>query len=118
MTREEAIKILASSCIPGSKQTEALETLIPELAESEDERIRKRIYGLIYHNDALLDKDELLAWLEKQKEQSITANDLDEEIHRFFDGCIDVHEAKLYGNISERVIPVDCYELTARHFAK
>ena len=53
-----------------------------------------------------------------QKEQSITANDLDEEIHRFFDDCIDVHEAKLYGNISERVIPLDCYELTARHFAK
>ena len=53
-----------------------------------------------------------------QKEQSITANGLDEEIHRFFDDCIDVHEAKLYGNISERVIPVDCYELTARHFAK
>lgn len=55
---------------------------------------------------------------EKQEEQPITANDLDEEIHRFFDECIDVHEAKLYGSLSERVIPVDCYELTARHFAK
>lgn len=58
------------------------------------------------------------AALEKQKEQSITAKSLDEEIRRFFDDCIDVHEAKLYGSISERVIPVDCYELTARHFAK
>ena len=42
-------------------------SIFPELQENEDERIRKRIYGLIYHNDALLDKDELLAYLEKQK---------------------------------------------------
>lgn len=59
------------------------------------------------------------AFIERQKEQKTPmSNDLDEEIKRFFDECIDVHEAKLYGSISERVIPVDCYELTARHFAK
>lgn len=70
MTPEEAIKILQlnKDRMDGSVRM-ALETLHPELAESEDERIRKRIYGLIYHNDALLDKDELLAWLEKQREQ-------------------------------------------------
>ena len=56
-------------------------------------------------------------YLEKQKEQSITANDLDEEIHRFFDDCIEVHDAKIYG-VDERVITVDCYEITARHFAE
>lgn len=55
---------------------------------------------------------------EKQKEQKQSCDNLDDEIHRFFADCIDVHEAKLYGNTSERVIPVDCYEMTARHFAK
>ena len=83
MTREEAIKILASSCIPGSKQTEALETLIPELRESEDERIREEIVDYFKKececllNDFRDKEDEkqlsfykkALAWLEKQKEQ-------------------------------------------------
>ena len=54
--------------------------------------------------------------LEKQKEQ--TEVDLDEEVHRFFEECIEVHEVPLYGKVKERVIPVDCYEITARHFAK
>ena len=78
MTREEAIRILASSCISGSKQTEALETLIPELRESEDERIRKDIINLIYWlkgNPSLCSQyykdryDGILTWLEKQKKQ-------------------------------------------------
>ena len=78
MTREEAIRILASSCISGSKQTEALETLIPELRESEDEKIRKDIINLIYWlkgNPSLCSQyyndryDGMLDWLEKQKEQ-------------------------------------------------
>jgi len=71
MTREEAIRILASSCIPGSKQTEALETLIPELKESEDERIRKAIVATIEQcpDDFLNPKnrDRMLSYLEKQK---------------------------------------------------
>ena len=54
------------------------EFIFPELKESEDERLRIRIYGLIYHNDALLDKDKLLAWLEKQKE----ANDFGELMNK------------------------------------
>jgi len=86
--------------------------------ESEDKRIRKELIDMVNLNYADEEREMLVSWLEKQKEQSVTANDLDEEIHRFFDDCVDVHEAKLYGNISERVIPVDCYEITARHFAK
>jgi len=70
------------------------------------------------NKESLRDFIDNFPYSDEQKEQSITANDLDEEIHRFFDDCIDVHEAKLCGSISERVIPVDCYELTARHFAK
>ena len=106
----------------GSVKEDA-EHFFPELAESEDERIRNRIIGYLKqdieeHPERKERINEMLAYLEKQKEQSITANDLDEEIHRFFNDCIDVHEAKLYGSINERVIPVDCYEITARHFAK
>ena len=68
MTQEEkAIRILASSCIPGSKQTEALETLIPELSESEDERTRKAIISALKfaNDDGVYDKH--IAYLEKQK---------------------------------------------------
>lgn len=42
--------------------------------------------------------------------------DLDEEVHRFFEECIEVHEVPLYGKVKERVISVDCYEIIARHF--
>lgn len=125
MTREEAINLLMSANVWTDEERTAWETLVPELAESEDERIREGLVKLLtvageayVVNSTGIKKDSYLAYLEKQKEQSITANDLDEEIKRFFDDCIDVHEAKLYGNISERVIPVGCYELTARHFAK
>ena len=55
---------------------------------------------------------------EKQKEQKTPmSNDLDEEIERFFDECIEAHDAKIYG-VDKQVITVDCYELTARHFAQ
>ena len=42
--------------------------------------------------------------------------DLEKEIHRFFEDCIEVHEVPLYGKVKERVISVDCYEITAYHF--
>ena len=170
MKRDEAIKVASEmyGWLKTDREKEALESLIPELKETENERIRNRIRLCLdecVHSDIIRDyeRDECLdyieklkgetlrdfiddfpysdeqkeqkdnkfaprvlqcsaAWFEdgdeKQEEQSITANDLDKEIKRFFDDCIDVHEAKLYGSISERVIPVDCYEITARHFAK
>lgn len=81
MTREKAIKIVKEfingTCLHLVDQ-EALETLIPELAESEDERIKKDIINLIYWlkaNPSLCSQyykdryDGILAWLEKQKEQ-------------------------------------------------
>ena len=46
------------------------------------------------------------------------SDDLDAEVKRFFDECIVVHDAKIYGNVTEKVIEVSNYELTARHFAK
>lgn len=81
MTREKAIKIVKEfingTCLHLVDQ-EALETLIPELAESEDERIKKDIINLIYWlkaNPSLCSQyykdryDGMLSWLEKQKEQ-------------------------------------------------
>lgn len=81
MNREEAIKIVKSH-YPANKQrlNEALEFLIPELKESEDERIRKDLITFldeIWHlgKNANFDKwdksdcSNWIAWLEKQAEQ-------------------------------------------------
>ena len=50
-----------------------LETLFPELKESEDEKIRKRIISaLVEWNEKCSfpgDSDDMIAWLEKQGEQ-------------------------------------------------
>ena len=75
MTKEEAIKILMGySHTP--QERAALEVLIPELAESEDEKIRKRL--IEYFEGFRIDNaevkweglivQEVLVWLEKQKE--------------------------------------------------
>ena len=81
MNREEAIKIVKSH-YPANKQmlNEALEFLIPELKESEDEKIRKDLIAFldeIWHlgknaNSDKWDKcdcSKWLAWIEKQGEQ-------------------------------------------------
>lgn len=47
MTREEAIKTIMSANVWTDEERTALEILIPELSESEDERIRKWIYNLV-----------------------------------------------------------------------
>lgn len=74
MEREEAIKIVKSH-YPANKQmlNEALEFLIPELKESDDERIRKDIMILVkdwwdrVNKDDISTKEQMIAWLEKQK---------------------------------------------------
>lgn len=125
-----AKRLISNNCTEVEKL--CLKCVFPELKESEDERIREslieflteikdisesgRTSWAVRKEDAEMCKS-FIDYLEKQKEQSITANDLDEEIHRFFDDCIEVHDAKIYG-VDERVITVDCYEITARHFAK
>ena len=80
MTREEAIKEIKSWAIPSERGREVLETLIPELAENEDERIRKWLYDFIHNcpNETFefyggVGKKAVLAYLEKQKEH-IPAN--------------------------------------------
>ena len=80
MTREEAIKIIRS-IYKTAVETEALTVLVPELEESEDERLRKQCIKLI--NDAYYanyEASECLAWLEKQKERkSVKCIDFDNE---------------------------------------
>ena len=88
MDRKEAIEIVRKNW-PHSGYTmlrEALETLIPELAESEDEKIRKDLIrwvntnisyermpdGMNYSNECVL------AWLEKQGEQKPSWSEEDE----------------------------------------
>lgn len=124
----EAFERAKSAYGTGAYDDATMEFIFPQLAESEDEsydeRIRKCI-GLALtdvEEQRFMDYDtslkECLSWLKKQKEQKTPmSNDLDEEIERFFDECIEAHDAKIYG-VNKQVITVDCYELTARHFAK
>jgi hypothetical protein len=71
MTKEEAIKILMGySHTP--QERAALEVLIPELAESEDERTRKEIIEFIrsqIEDGNSVGWDRWIAYLEKQKDQ-------------------------------------------------
>jgi len=78
MTREEAIKIVKEfingTCLHLVDQ-EALETLIPELAESEDERMIREIKRYIKEQgdkpnglpNGTVSVSDMIAWLEKQK---------------------------------------------------
>lgn len=84
MTREEAIKIVQSATVWTDEERDALAMLIPELAESEDERIRKELIEQVgeivpapYETDdngiilkSYFDRiARYRSWLEKQKEQ-------------------------------------------------
>lgn len=98
MERAEAIKIIKTATVYTPEEMEALETLIPELRESEDERIRKWIYNLVsnldpQNEDAEKELDEMkplaLAWLEKQKEQN--SAEVDESTKRLNDNWMKQH---------------------------
>lgn len=74
MTREDAIGVIKGSMPTFWKETkEAIQTLIPELAESEDEKVRNWLIDFIkaygWSKQFSVTKDETLEWLEKQKEQ-------------------------------------------------
>jgi hypothetical protein len=71
MNRNEAIKIVKGH-YPVNKQilNEALEFLIPELKESEDEMIRKEIISALKYANHKGVYDKHLAWLEKQGESA------------------------------------------------
>lgn len=77
MNRKEAIEAVKNN-LPHSSFTtlrKALETLIPELAESEDERIRKSLIDLLKNDEKHYLKE--IDWLEKQNE-TFTKKDVDD----------------------------------------
>ena len=89
MTREKAIKIIKEfingTCLHLVDQ-EALETLIPELAESEDERIRKEIVGVIQkHYPNTPESYRWISWLEKQKERGPLTKEEEYILHRIIE---------------------------------
>ena len=64
------------------KEKVLLETLFPELAESEDERIRENCIHFLElqkeHHASTIEIDECIAWLEKQGEQKSAWSEEDE----------------------------------------
>ena len=103
MTREEAIKVVKrtkGAMVYTEKEKEALETLIPELAESDDERIIRAIIDALYsHTNSInllssrgYQMEDIEAWLENQKEcltdNSKTSTDEDEMIRKELIGAL------------------------------
>lgn len=79
MTKEEALKLvkrIKGAMVYTEEEKEALETLIPELKETEDERIRKELVEKISNLAcgcfiSQEQKQNFIAYLEKQKEQKL-----------------------------------------------
>ena len=98
MTREEAINEIKSWDFLEGKEIEAIHTLIPELKESEDERIRKWLMELVKstdmnHSNMKLSENCKLAlvYLEKQKDASKAIEAVDR-----IDKYIDEHLANAH----------------------
>ena len=77
MDRQEAIQIIKKNWPNGRHMlSEALEFLIPELKESEDEKIRKELITWLKNSEGQtlpIDRyNAAIAWLEKQGEQKLT----------------------------------------------
>ena len=92
MTREEAINEIKSWDFLEGKEIEAIQVLVPELAESaenKDERIRKDIINYIGFEKPIADKDEnrikkMIVYLERLKEQKTTYwNPTEEDVKLF-----------------------------------
>lgn len=90
MTREEAINEIRSWDFLNEKEIDAIQTLIPELCENEDERTRKRLIDFISDIKRISESgrttwavrkgdiemyNAFLSYLEKQKEQKPTISD-------------------------------------------
>ena len=64
---DEALKVLHKYDGANIMFTQDLkEEMFPELKESEDERIRKRVIALVNAHGQGMYKDDMIAWLEKQ----------------------------------------------------
>ena len=96
MTREEAIKILMTAAVWDDDEREALDVLIPELRESDNDRVRQALCDIMrdmpYMETELrahgLTVEQAIAYLEKQKEQK-PVEPSDEELQRHQDELYD-----------------------------
>ena len=96
MTREEAIEAVKAKMDyyeSDKRLRAALETLIPELRESEDEKAINLIRSLLENvravqsNTSLYKQyDDALAWLEKKKDSVSNAKYIEDVAHAFEDG--------------------------------
>ena len=89
--------------------TPALEEVFPELAESEDERIRKDIVAAVEMRGDLTQarKSEIYAYLEKQKEQKpdlLTKYVYSKEDKKFIQDCANILVANDYIASAERLL--------------
>lgn len=96
---EQAKKELATCCSMDCDAARLIFRLFPQLRESEDERIRKAVVSLVYEmkgtyqSFAKVELDNMVAWLEKQKEQKPA--EWSEEDEDMLNSCISsIEEAK------------------------
>lgn len=102
MTKEEAINKIKMWDFLDDDKKEVLETLIPELKESEDGKIRKELIAFLKENLETGRADETwsmsglkrwIAWLEKQGEQEPKEVDL-EDIKNAFKAGYELGQAR------------------------
>lgn len=100
MERQEAIEVIKKNW-PDSSRTmlrEALETLIPELKESDDEKTRRdlinfvRLYGDSHYSQ--IDKESAISWLEKQGKSHVNKLQVSDELYEHIrDTCACIDDA-------------------------
>lgn len=110
---KEALKVIESlyNVVRYQSSTDALfasqtiEKAFPELAESEDEKIRKEIISIVksYRESCITEGnhrfDDCISWLEKQGEKTIPKN-IDDAALQYVDACA-VDGKVTHGNITE-----------------
>jgi hypothetical protein len=102
MTRKEAINTVRN-IYQTDKEKEALEILIPELKESEDERIRKDLITFICQFAPKHLKVKYVAYLEKQKEQKPESCDCSRDEESYTNGIHHVlMNPEAYGLIKQQ----------------
>lgn len=89
MTREQALQAIKAKMDyyeSDKRLRAAIETLIPELAESEYERIRKEIVSVIQkHYPNTPESYRWISWLEKQKERGPLTKEEEYTLHRIIE---------------------------------
>ena len=108
MNKKEALEIVRKNYphvgFSGSEFETALRELVPELEESEDERIRKELINFLQlpHPQFVGERkqEKWIAWLEKQGEQNHAWSEEDEER---FQSCLYILQAKGFMGVTETI---------------